>query len=134
MNRFTRAASNYAYYAYVSRYTPDLLRKYQSERYHMLGRRGAYDTLVKRAGVNSMGNEEDMNMRYKTPAYIHNTYSRILWTMFLLPCVLMTIFQFDYMADIFTAAKFYVPGKPAEGGEFPKRYETMYIIDRLPRF
>lgn len=30
MNRFQRAASNYAYYGYLTRYSPESLRTYQS--------------------------------------------------------------------------------------------------------
>lgn len=46
MNRFQRSASNYAYYGYLQRYTPEQIRKYQSERHYHLGRRGAFNTLV----------------------------------------------------------------------------------------
>lgn len=51
MNRFQRCASNYQYYGYLNRYTPQLLRTYQSERFFTLGRRGAYDTLVYKMGA-----------------------------------------------------------------------------------
>lgn len=46
MNRFTRCASNYAYYGYLNKYTPATLRNYQGERHYYLGRRGAYNNLV----------------------------------------------------------------------------------------
>lgn len=51
MNRFQRVASNYAYYGYLNRFTPETLRTYQSERFYGLGRRAACDALVLRMGA-----------------------------------------------------------------------------------
>ena len=58
VNRFARAASQYAYYGYLSRYDPEMLRKYQSERSFDLGRRGAYDTLVYKMGADHVNYED----------------------------------------------------------------------------
>lgn len=46
MNRFQRAASNYDYYNYLQRYTPEQVRRYQADRHYYLGRRGAFNNLV----------------------------------------------------------------------------------------
>lgn len=57
MNRFQRTASSYAYYGYLQRYTPEQLRKYQSERHHSLGRKGSFQTLVKKYGTEHINYE-----------------------------------------------------------------------------
>jgi hypothetical protein len=57
MNRFQRCASNYTYYGYLNKHTPEHMRKYQSQRFHELGRRGAFDTLIYRMAADHLNYE-----------------------------------------------------------------------------
>jgi len=94
MNRFQRCASNYAYYGYLNRFTPETLRNYQSERFHSLGRKGAYDTLVLKMATDHVNYEDEMNQQYKTPTPIVNLYMRVAWFLFVVPAFMM-LFNFD---------------------------------------
>ena len=89
MNRFQRCASNYAYYGYLNRYAPETLRNYQSERHLCLGRKGAYDTLVIKMTTDHVNFEEEMNLNYKTPTIMVNTWMRVAWFLFLVPAILI---------------------------------------------
>ena len=79
MNRFQRCASNYTYYNYLNRYSPAMLRQYQTERYFHLGRSGSFTTLVYKMGADHINYEEDFNLRYKVPPVISNLSMRLTW-------------------------------------------------------
>lgn len=132
MNRFQRCASNYAYYGYLNRYAPETLRTYQSERHFSLGRRGAYDTLVIKMATDHVNYEEEMNLQYKTPTIIVNTWMRIGWFLFLVPSI-MIMCNHDDMLRIFVPIKFTLIGEESEAVS-PTRYESLYAIDYLPKF
>jgi hypothetical protein len=132
MNRFQRTASKYAYYGYLNRFTPEILRNYQSEQHLVLGRRGAYDTLVIKMAVDHLGYEEDFNQHYKTPMQITKLSIRVAIFLFIVP-IFMMFFNYDDMVRIFQPHKYRYIGE-INDAEVPSRYETLYIIDRLPRF
>ena len=132
VNRFARTASKYAYYGYLNRYDPSLLRKYQSERSYTLGRRGAYDTLVLKMAADHVNYEDEMNQTYKTPTLIVNTWQRVgLFFFFMAAFFLM--FAMDNMPQIFVPFKLTYPGV---GGDpvIPSRYESLYMIQKVPSF
>jgi len=100
MNRFQRTASNYAYYGYLQRHSPESLRSYQSERFYSLGRRAAYDTLVLKMAADHVNYEDDFNQFYKTPTAFANLGQRVAWLLFFVP-IYMMFFNFDDMIRIF---------------------------------
>jgi hypothetical protein len=120
MNRFQRLASNYSYYGYITRTTPDILRRYQSERSYVLGRRGAYDTLVLKMAVDHVNFEEDMNQQYKTPTVFVNLWMRVAWFLFTVP-IFMLIFNMDDMVRVFQPHKYRYIGNESEP-IIPARY------------
>lgn len=132
MNRFQRTASNYKYYGYLTRYSPQLLRTYQSERFFTLGRRGAYDTLVYKMGADHINYEEEMNQQYKTPVPIVNLWMRVAWFLFAIPAF-MLMCNMDDMIRIFVPHRYTYMGNTTET-VVPTRYETLYTIDYTPKF
>jgi hypothetical protein len=133
MNRFQRTASNYAYYGYLTRYTPENMRVNQSERNHTLGRRGAFDTLVWKMAADHINYEEDFNIRYKVPAVLVNASMRISMFWFWVPAFFISFYLGD-MVKLFTPWPMYYPGRPGTAAESPTRYETMYFHDRKAMF
>jgi hypothetical protein len=131
MNRFQRCASNYAYYGYLNRYAPETLRNYQSERHLCLGRKGAYDTLVIKMTTDHVNFEEEMNLNYKTPTIMVNTWMRVGWFLFLVPAILIMC-NHDDMLRIFVPHKYNYMGLEADT-VIPTRYESLYAIDYLPK-
>lgn len=77
INKFARTASNYSYYGYLNRYTPELQRDYQAGRFYGLGRRGAFNNLVLKMAADHINYEEDLNLKYKVPVYITNMSMRL---------------------------------------------------------
>lgn len=77
INRFARNASNYSYYNYLTRYSPEQLRTYQTERHYYLGRRGAFNNLVLKMAADHINYEEDFNLRYKVPVFFSNMSMRL---------------------------------------------------------
>ena len=132
MNRFQRCASNYAYYGYLNRFAPETLRTYQSERHFVLGRKGAYDTLVYKMAADHINYEEEMNQQYKTPIPIVNLWMRVAWFLFVVPGVLM-FFCLDDMVRIFVPHKYNYIGMETDA-TIPTRYESLYAMDRIPKF
>ena len=73
-----------------------------------------------------------MNQQYKTPTPVVNLWMRSAWFLFLVPGFMM-LFNTDDMIRIF------VPRRNAYIGNetdtiIPTRYETLYAIDRIPKF
>ena len=132
MNRFQRCASNYVYYGYLNRYSPETLRTYQSERFYSLGRRGAYDTLVLKMGADHINYEEEMNQQYKTPTILVNTWMRVAWFLFLVPAF-MIMCNYDDMIRIFVPHRYTYMGQETDT-VVPTRYESLYAIDYVPKF
>jgi len=130
VNRFARAASKYAYYGYLTKYEPATLRKYQSERHYDLGRRGAYDTIVLKMGTDHVNYEEDMNLTYKTPVILVNTYQRVGIFLFFMAGFFL-VFCMDDMLRMFVPFKKGYIGI-AQDARIPSRYESLYIIQKLP--
>ena len=120
MNRFQRAASNYAYYGYLTRYSPESLRTYQSQRFFSLGRRAAYDTLVLKMAADHVNFEDDMNQYYKTPTVLSNLIVRVGWFLFVVP-IFMMFFNFDDMIRIFVPHKYSYIGNQSDP-VIPTRY------------
>ena len=133
MNRFTRTASNYAYYGYLTRYTPASIRTYQSDRHYFLGRRGAFNNLVLKMAADHINYEEDLNLRYKVPPFISNISMRLAMFWFASSIILLSFCLGD-MIKIFNISEFYYPNKPSTEAEVYNRYETMYFVDRAPRY
>lgn len=121
MNRFQRTASNYAYYGYLQRYTPEQVRKYQTERHYFLGRRGAYNNLVLKFAAEHVNYEEDYNMRYKVPPFITNLSMRLAWYWFGMAAFIMSFYLGD-MIKVFNFQEFFYPGKPSTESEIVNRY------------
>jgi hypothetical protein len=113
MNRFQRLASNYKYYGYITKYEPQHLRKYQSERNHGLGRKGAYDTLVIKMGGDHISYEEDFNIRYKTPPVIVNLSMRIAHYWFWIPMFMLS-FMLGDMIKLFVPHTYMYAGNPGD--------------------
>lgn len=133
MNRFNRLASKWSYYSYLQRYTPEQLRKYQSERYFFLGRKGAFDTLVFKMAADHINYEEDFNLRYKVPPLIVNFSMRICWYWFVVPTILISFYLGD-MVKLFNPTDNWNLGRPSTEGEYPTRYESMYVHEKSPRY
>ena len=132
MNRFQRLASNHKYYGYLTHYTPQTLRTYQSERFYSLGRKGAYDTLVYKMGADHINYEEEMNTQYKTPTVVVNTWMRVGWFLFLVPGFMIMMNQ-DDMTRVFIPHRWTYMGRPTETN-IPTRYETLYAIESIPKY
>ena len=120
MNRFQRTASNYAYYGYLTRYSPESLRTYQSERFFTLGRKAAYDTLVLKMAADHVNYEDDLNQYYKTPTAFSNLTMRVAWLLFFVP-IFMMFFNFDDMIRIFQPHKYTYSGNETDT-TIPTRY------------
>lgn len=121
LNRFQRTASQHAYYGYLTRHTPEHLRRYQSERNYTLGRRGAFDTLVWKMAADHISYEEDFNIRYKVPPVITNLSMRITMFWFWVPALFISVALGD-MIKLFTPHIYYYAGQPGENAESPTRY------------
>ena len=121
MNRFQRTASTDAYYGYLTKHTPEHLRKYQSERHYTLGRRGAFDTLVWKMAADHINYEEDFNLRYKIPPVISNLSMRLTMFWFWIPAFMMSFYLGD-MIKLFTPHIYLYAGQPSENAESPTRY------------
>lgn len=113
MNRFQRLASKHAYYGYIARTSPELLRTYQSERSYVLGRKGAYDTLVLKMGGDHINFEEEMNQQYKTPTAFVNLWQRVAWFLFLVP-IFMLVVNMDDMVRVFTPHRYAYIGNESD--------------------
>lgn len=133
MNRFTRCASNYAYYGYLNRHSPAHLRNYQGERNYYLGRRGAFNNLVLKMAADHQNYEEDFNMRYKMPPFVTNMSMRLAAFWFV-SSVIVFSFCLGDMIKVFNIVETFYPGKPSQQGEVFSRYETLYFVDRAPKF
>lgn len=133
INRFARGASKWSYYSYLQRYTPEQLRTYQSERYYGLGRRGAFDTLVYKAGADHINYEEDFNVRYKIPAFVTNLSMRVCWYWFVIPSIMISFYLGD-MVKIFNPTDVSYLKRPLGDGNAPTRYESMYMHDNPTKF
>ncbi len=120
MNRFQRTASKHAYYGYVNRFAPEILRNYQSERFYSLGRRGAFDTLVIKMSTDHVNFEEDWNGNYKTPTAFVNLVMRVAWFLFLVPAFMM-MFNMDDMVRVLQPHKYTYTGN-ATDSIVPLRY------------
>jgi hypothetical protein len=133
INKFARGASTYSYYGYLNRYTPEQIRKYQSERHYFLGRRGAYNNLVLKMAADHINYEEDFNLRYKVPPFISNMSMRLA-TVWFVSAVIILSFGLGDMLKVFRQVEFFYPGRPSTTAEVYQRYETLYFIDRMPKF
>lgn len=108
------------------------MRRYQSERNYGLGRRGAYNTLVLKMAGDHINYEEDYNMRYKVPPLIVNLSMRFASFFFIVPALMLS-FALGDMIKLFRQYEYFYPGKPGEEPEQIARYETLYVVDRMPR-
>ena len=131
MNRFQRCASNYAYYNYLNRYSPAMLRTYQSGRYYNSGRSGSFTTLVHKMAADHINYEEDFNLRYKTPPVINNLAMRLAWYWFVIS-TLMISFSLGDMAKLFNPQEYAYASRPQDNPEQIARYETLYMVQRRP--
>lgn len=132
INKFARCASNYSYYGYLNRYTPEQLRSYQSERYYYLGRRGAFDNLVTKMAADHINYEEDLNMKYKIPHVIVK-FSYKLAMYWMLVSAFIIMFGLGDMGKTLKPKDFFYINKPS-GVESARHYETLYLIDRIPKY
>lgn len=89
--------------------------------------------MVRKMAGDHIGMEEDLNMTYKIPVPIVNLYRRIAYFLSIVP-ILLLYFCLDDMVRLFVPFRMYYSGNPNAEGENPARYETLYVIDRLPRF
>ena len=121
LNRFQRTASQHAYYGYLTRHTPENLRRYQSERNYTLGRKGAFDTLVWKMAADHISYEEDFNIRYKVPPVITNLSMRITMFWFWVPAVLISVALGD-LIKLATPHVYHYTGHPSDNAESPTRY------------
>jgi hypothetical protein len=76
--------------------------------------------------------EEEMNQQYKTPVPIVNLWMRVAWFLFLVPGF-MIMFNFDDMVRIFVPHTYNYIGNETDV-TIPTRYESLYIMDRIPKF
>lgn len=132
MNRFSRQASKWSYYSYLQQFTPAHLRKYQSGRYYCLGRRGAFDNLVYKMAADHINYEDDFNLRYKTPTFIVNAFTRIMWFWFVVPTIMISFYLGD-MVKVFTPTDMWNLKRAPSDGEIPTRYESMYLHYKMPK-
>ena len=121
LNRFQRTASQHAYYGYLTRHTPEHLRRYQSVRNYTLGRKGAFDTLVWKMAADHISYEEDFNIRYKVPPVITNLSMRITMFWFWVPAVLISVALGD-LIKLATPHVYHYTGHPSDNAESPTRY------------
>lgn len=133
INKFARTASNYSYYGYLNRYTPQQLRTYQSERHYYLGRRGAFNNLVLKMAADHINYEEDLNLRYKVPPFITNMSQRLAAFWFISASIILS-FGLGDMLRVFRQVQFYYPTRPSTSAEVPARYQTLYFVDRAPKY
>lgn len=132
INRFARTASNYSYYGYLNRYTPEQIRTYQSERHYSLGRRGAFNNLVIKMSCDHINYEEDLNMRYKVPPFITNLSQRLVSFWFISATIILS-FGLGDMLRVFRQIEFHYPVRPSQNSDVIARYETLYFVDRAPK-
>ena len=117
------------YYSYLQRYSPAFLRRYQAGVYGDIGRRSHWSTLVRKFGVDSLGLEDDISMKYKAPVYWTNLVSRVIW--------ILTFYYFLYYSCFLAdqSEAFWVDDKqpvhkPNGDTEQPKKYEFLYSVKR----
>lgn len=113
LNRFQRLASNYSYYGYINRYSPELLRKYQTGRHYYLGRKGAFDTLVYKGAADHINYEEDFNVKYKLPVFVVNVCYRVAWFWFVMTTIYI-MFSLGDMNKLFLEQKYFYTSRMGE--------------------
>lgn len=72
-------------------------------------------------------------MRYKVPPFISNLSMRMAMFWFV-SAIFMLSFCLGDMIKIFGITEWYYPNKPNPDAEVFCRYETLYFVDRAPRF
>ena len=83
-------------------------------------------------GADHINYEEEMNQQYKTPTVLVNTWMRIAWFLFVVPGF-MIMCNMDDMVRVFVPHKYSYMGNETDTVN-PTRYETLYLIDYIPKF
>jgi hypothetical protein len=123
MNRFQRHASKHAYYSYLQQYSPAFLRRYTSERYYKVGRRGLWQNLVMRFSCNLGKNEEEITGKYRMPVPVAQLLHRLSFLLLTIPLVTMVL-GLGNMGLYFTQSEGWgYQLKPRDNPLTPTRYE-----------
>lgn len=130
MNRYSRLASKWGYYRYLTNYTPSQLNRYQSGFNYEMGRAGLFHILVYRFAAIHMTIEERISPKMITPTVVTNLAQRLTMYWFLMGCLVFSFYLGD-MGTIMNPTRMSVPNRIADDGEIPMRYESVYLHDRL---
>ena len=72
-------------------------------------------------------------MKYKIPPVISNLSMRLILYWFVMSTIFIS-FSLGDMVKLFNPHEYSPKSKPNEDPEAITRYETLYILDRMPRY
>ena len=121
-----------AYNQYLKHYTPFLLRRYQTGKYAILGRRSAFNTLVLKFSGDHLGTEEHHSFKHVTPIWFKNFTQRV--------GLLLSVYSFMFIIFWLGKQQHVVNmdnktncGESLGGGEGIFKYEDLYVPYRAAR-
>lgn len=124
-----RVYSNHAYYQYLTKYSPEFLRRTQSLQYHLLGRGSGFERLVRKFSCDHLGTEEVMGFRYLAPVWFVKISNRMMWS--------FTAYYWIYcmhclgdQGQLWNVASKNAPNEQYDTGMQPFKYERIYALDK----
>ena len=130
MNRYSRLASKWGYYRYLLNYTPRQLNKFQSGFNYETARAGLFHILVYRFAAIHCTVEERISSKIVTPTFITNFMQRLTMYWFAMAGIVFSCYLGD-MGAIMNPIRTSVPNRIADDGEYPTRYESLYLHDKV---
>lgn len=121
MNRYSRLASKWGYYKYLTNYTPSQLNKLQSGWNYETGRAGLFQTLVYRFAAIHNTIEERISGKMVTPTVLTNLFQRLTMFWFLMSGIIFSFYLGD-MGAVMNPTRVSVPNRIGDDGEIPTRY------------